>query len=130
MSRFNHRTAHVPASQVLPPRRSRQTHRHRPALRPRPRILHLRVLQKNYRRTRRPPDRTGYRPMRCLFLITGAACLIAVILDRKTPACAGLLFSVVTTACWADGFSPRTCGYYPPTATHQAAIKPDSAPHL
>jgi hypothetical protein len=39
-----------------------------------------------------------------LFLITGGACLIAAIVGREAAARAGLLFSVVTTACWAGRF--------------------------
>ncbi|MDN4611962.1 hypothetical protein [Arthrobacter burdickii] len=39
-----------------------------------------------------------------LFLVTGAACLFAAIVGKETAARAGLLFSVVTTACWAGGF--------------------------
>lgn len=39
-----------------------------------------------------------------LFVVTGLACLFAAIVGRETPARVGLLFSVVTTACWAGGF--------------------------
>ena len=39
-----------------------------------------------------------------LFLVSGAACLLAAIVGKEAHARVGLLFSVVTTACWAGGF--------------------------
>lgn len=45
-----------------------------------------------------------------LFLVTGAACLLAAVVGRETLARAGLLFSVVTTACWAGGFFASIIG--------------------
>ena len=45
-----------------------------------------------------------------LFLVTGLACLTAAIVGKETPARVGLLFSVVTTACWAGGFFAAILG--------------------
>lgn len=39
-----------------------------------------------------------------LFIVTGAACLLAAVIGKETPARIGLFLSVVTTAAWAGGF--------------------------
>lgn len=39
------------------------------------------------------------------FLGTSLACFIGAVIGRETPARVGLVFSVVTTACWAVGFA-------------------------